>query len=294
MRIRLSENFRAAFYAPFYATMELGFFKSEGLDIQLIDSATPGSGTEGLINGSLDVTWGGPMRAMKAHDEGGPALVCFAEVVRRDPFYLIGRKGAADFGLPDLARLHIATVSEVPTPWLCLQHDLREIGIDPTALSRIADCSMQANLEALGRGEIDVAQMFEPFASMAVRQGHPILHAAAGRGPTSYTTFLTTRPNAERHRAAFAAMTRAVGNMQGWLWSHSGAELASVVQRYFPHIDQADLAAAYERYKAAELWARDTPVSRTGFDRLAQSLKSGGFIRAAPAYEACVVDPLAA
>jgi hypothetical protein len=31
-------------------------------------------------------------------------------------------------------------------------------------------------------------------------------------------------------------------------------------------------------------------VSRIGFDRLAQSLRSGGFIGSIPAYEDCVVN----
>jgi NitT/TauT family transport system substrate-binding protein len=30
--------------------------------------------------------------------------------------------------------MRIATVSEVPTPWLCLQEDLRQAGIDPARL----------------------------------------------------------------------------------------------------------------------------------------------------------------
>jgi hypothetical protein len=33
MRITLSENFRAVFYAPFYATVALGFAQREGVDV---------------------------------------------------------------------------------------------------------------------------------------------------------------------------------------------------------------------------------------------------------------------
>ena len=31
MKIRLAENFRAVFYAPFYATQALGFYAREGI-----------------------------------------------------------------------------------------------------------------------------------------------------------------------------------------------------------------------------------------------------------------------
>ncbi len=290
--IRLSENFRAVFYAPFYATVALGHFASEGVEIQLIDSASPGAAAAGLLDGSLDVSWGGPMRVMKARDEpnGGP-FVCFGDVVRRDPFYLVARPGLGPFQLSDLPKLRFASVSEVPTPWLCLQHDLREIGIDPGKLQRVADRSMGENLAALATGTLDVAQMFEPFAAQGERQGAAkIVHAASARGETAYTTFLATRESVTRNRAAFAGMTRAVARTQGWLGSHSAEDLAGVVQPFYPSVERADLVSAFTRYKAANLWASDTIVSRVGFERLAQSLRSGGYISKMPDYQDCVVN----
>ena len=120
LRIRLSENFRAVFYAPFYATEALGCFASEGVQVELVDSPSPGAATAGLLDGSLDVSWGGPMRVMKARNEvAGPPLVAFCEVVRRDPFFLVARPGLPSFGLADLGHLRFASVNEVPTPWLC-------------------------------------------------------------------------------------------------------------------------------------------------------------------------------
>ena len=293
-QIRLAENFRAVFYAPFYAAIALGYCADEGVDVRLVESASPGAGTLGLLDGSLDVTWGGPMRVMKARDEGGPPLVCFCEVVRRDPFYLVGRAGTAStFRLADLQSVRFASVSEVPTPWLCLQHDLREAGIDPASLSRLADRSMGDNLAALGRGDLDIIQVFEPYAAMAERQGiGRILHAASARGETSYTTLLALRPGVEKNREAFAAVVRAMRTMQGWLAANGGKELAAVVAAYYPTVDRVDLETALVRYDRAKLWATDPKVSRTGFDRLARSLQSGGFISKIPAYEDCVVDAL--
>src|ERR1700674_1120287 len=143
MHIKMAENFRAVFYAPVSAAHALGFYAREGVDVELHSSSAPGGGPAALLDGAADITWGGPMRVMKAHDQD-PAtpLVCFCEVVGRDPFFLIGRGDAGAFGLADLPRLRFASVSEVPTPWLCLQHDLREQGIDPTKLKRVADRTM--------------------------------------------------------------------------------------------------------------------------------------------------------
>lgn len=291
-RIRLSENFRAVFYAPFYATVVLGHFAREGVDVELVASPSPGAAAAGLLDGSLDVSWGGPMRVMKARNEpDGPPLMAFCEVVRRDPFYLVARPDLDDFTLADLSRLRFGSVSEVPTPWLCLQHDLREQGIDPATLSRIADRTMADNLAALADGSLDVAQMFEPFAARAAREGTGrVVYAASARGETSYTTFLATRDAIARNRDAFAAMTRAVARTQDWLARSDAQGIVEAVRDFYPDVESADLLAAFERYSKAQLWASDTVVSRVGFDRLARSLQSGGFIATCPAYEDCVVN----
>src|SRR5919201_3801333 len=141
MRIKLAENFRAVFYAPFYAAHALGLFAREGVAVELVASSAPGHGVSALLDGTVDLTWGGPMRVMKANDREQSPLVCFCEVVARDPFFLIGRHDGPKFRLADLPPLRFAAVSEVPTPWLCLQNDLRQQGIDPCALHRAPDRS---------------------------------------------------------------------------------------------------------------------------------------------------------
>jgi NitT/TauT family transport system substrate-binding protein len=290
IRLRLAENFRAVFYSPFYATLALGHFASEGLDVTLVDSAAPGGGPAGLLEGSVDVTWGGPMRIMRYRDEGGPDLLCFCEVVRRDPFYLVGRPPEGGFDLRSLSQLRLGSVSEVPTPWLCLQQDLRDLGLDPERLSRIANRTMGGNLAGLGRGEIDVAQVFEPFAEEALSAGFAILHAQSSRGPTSYTTFTATPEGIRRHRDAFTRMTRAMARTQAWLLCNAADENARTVASFFPSIPANRLSRCLARYMQARVWADDTDVSREGFSRLAASLRSGGFISSLPDYDACVVN----
>jgi NitT/TauT family transport system substrate-binding protein len=172
---------------------------------------------------------------------------------------------------------------------LCLQHDLRQNGIDPCRLERVADRTMADNLKSLLSGELDVAQMFEPYASMALKSGDgSILYAASRRGPTSYTTFLATRDSIERNRAAFAAMVRAVRRMQSWLGEHGAEELAAVVTPFYPTVASDLLTDSLRRYHELGVWARSPKVSREGFARLGAGLLSGGFISRLHAYEDCV------
>ena len=230
MNIKLAENFRAVFYAPFYATHALGLFAEHGVSITLLDSASPGAGIAELAKGNIDVMWGGPLRVIKERDqfertEG--SLVAFCEVAAKDPFFLLRRKQGKPFALKDLVGLRFASVSEVPTPWLCLQQDLRDAGVDPSKLTRVAERSMQDNLDALILGELDVIQVFEPYVSAALaHQDLEVVHAASQRGYTAYTTFISTVEGMQRNHAGFEAMILAIEQFRPWLAAHGPAELA--------------------------------------------------------------------
>jgi NitT/TauT family transport system substrate-binding protein len=227
---------------------------------------------------------------MKHHDENpGSPLVCFAEIVCRDPFSIVGRYPNSGFRLADLARMRIATVSEVPTPWLCLQEDLRQAGIDPTELDRVADRNMAENLLALREGRIDAAQFFEPVVEEALASGAGHLwHAASIRGRTTYTAFVTTRDRLVRDAEPLLRMVRAIHRAQQWIHACSAAELAAAVSLYFPALDSGMLTGALARYQAQGVWGRDPVLPEDGFDRLQNSLVSTGFTRRPVPYAACV------
>lgn len=292
MNIRLAENFRAVFYAPFYATHALGLFAEQGVSITLLDSPSPGAGIAELAKGSIDVMWGGPLRVIKERDqfertEG--SLVAFCEVAAKDPFFLLRRRQVTLFELKDLVKRRFASVSEVPTPWLCLQQDLREVGVDPAQLNRVADRSMQENLDALLGGELEVIQVFEPYVSLALaNEDLEIVHAASQRGYTAYTTFISTFDGMQRNRAGFEAMISAIEKFRPWLAAHGPAELARVVKSFYPHVSLETLTACLTRYHAAELWTCRRAISRQGFARLAASMLDSGYIGRAARYEDCV------
>jgi len=210
-------------------------------------------------------------------------------VVSHDPFFLIGRKSAQPFRLTNLAQMKFASVSEVPTPWMCLQHDLREQRIDPDALPRIADRAMTRNYHALQAGDLDVMQAFEPFASLAEQDNAgDVLYAASTRGPTAYTAFIATRGACAKYRNEFSAMTRATAKMLAWVYANPGEELAAAVAGFFPDVPKDILARSFNRYREAGLWSRETMMNQQGFTRLADSLHSGGFIAHLPRYDECV------
>jgi NitT/TauT family transport system substrate-binding protein len=290
MKLRIAENFRAVFYAPFYAIRALGLAEREGLAVEWLPSDAPGGTIEQVKRGAIDAQWGGPMRVLKDHDAAGASLVCFGEVVGHDPFYVLGREHAPRFQLKDLAAMRVGIVSEVPTPWYCLRADLEDAGVDTATLRITKNLTMPQQLEALAAGKLDAVQLFEPYASRALANGNAILCAATSRGPTCYTTFITSRDSASKHREAFGALERATQAMLDWVAKEGPAELARVTASFFPEVPQALLRSAFERYHRAGLWSRTTTVSKAGFDRLAYSLHDGGFIAHRATYAECATS----
>ena len=293
--ITLSENFRALFYAPFYAAHEIGAFRAEGVEVAHRDTASPGEATADLLAGRTDVMWGGPLRVLLTHQSDPSSdIVCFCDVVARDPFFVIGREARPGFSIADLAGVRFGSVSEVPTPWLCLQDDLRRAGVDPASLNRVSGASMAENVAALRAGRLDAVQLFQPFAEslLASGEGH-IWYAAAERGLTAYTTLVTRRATLAARREELAAMVRALYRALRWIRGTEGVEVARVLHAYFPDVPPALFASAIDRYRGLQLYGPDPVTRREGFDRLAAAMLSGGALKALIPFEDCVDNSVA-
>ena len=295
MTIAIQETLRAVFYAPFYSALALGAFEKEGVEVVLKTSPRPSDAARGILDGSIDVTWGGPLRVIKTREEvPGCDIVCFCEVVTRDPFVLVGRAPCPGFKMADLAGATLATVSEVPTPWVCLQNDIRKSGMDPASIRRIADQSMAENVESLRGGQVDVIQVFEPFVAEAIAAGvGHVWYAAADRGPTSYTTFYARRDVVDARRQEFVRLVRAIYRTQKWIHRAPPAEIAQVVADYFPHVPATWLTAAMDRYQSLGVWGKNPYLPRSGYERLREAILAAGFARAAASYDDAVYNAMA-
>jgi NitT/TauT family transport system substrate-binding protein len=235
------------------------------------------------------------LRVLLTHDaDPASEVVCFCDVVARDPFFVIGREPRPSFRPVDLAGVLLGSVSEVPTPWLCLQDDIRRDGGNPGTVRRVTDGTMAANVAALRAGKLDAVQLFQPYAEdlLASGDGH-LWYAAANRGLTAYTTLVTPRSVLDRKRDELLRMVRAMYQTLRWIRATPGAEIQRVLAEYFPEVPAAIYAGAVDRYRALELYGPDPVTREEGFDRLAAAMRSGGVLRREVPFEECVDNSLA-
>ena len=286
----LIENFRAVFYAPFYAACTLGSYKAEGLEVELKLAPELGKALQAVSAGTGQVSWGGPLRIMAALDQDPKCgYVAFCEVVGRDPFFLVGRKQNPGFTPAQLPQWTLAVVTEVPTPWICLRHDLRRAGIAPSTVKLALGRTMAENAAALRAGKVDVIQVFQPYVQELVEEGAGhVWYVAASRGPTSYTSFNTTRAYIEREPDTILRITRAMYRTLKWIAVHDGRALAEAIASYFPNVPAARLAACCETYRSLGLWNRTPVLQREGLEWLRDAMLAAGAIHTCFAYEDCV------
>ena len=293
--ITLQEPFRAIFYTPFYAAIARGEFRRAGVEVTLLTVGDPDRAVGNLLSGAADLAWSGPMRVIREHarDAASP-LVSFGAVVMRDPFLLVGRGARPGFRLQDLAGASLGVVNEVPTPWWTLQLDLQRAGVDPAAIRTVTGRSMAENAAAVAAGTLDIAQLFEPFATQLEDQGGSVWYAQASRGPTSLTAFYATRPLVAAKREAMKAMIRAIAATQRWLHDAEPAEIVATVAPFFENADRGVLERAIGRYKRLELWSRTPHFPQEAFETLESAMITAGAITRRPGFAACVDTALEA
>jgi NitT/TauT family transport system substrate-binding protein len=292
--IKLYENLRTIVYTPFYLAIARGEWAREEILVEAHLSPATTETAEGLIAGRADVSWGGPMRVMLHHDRDPDCpLICFGQVVARDPFILIGREPNARFRFQDLMGKKVAVASEVPTPWMTFQDDLRRAGIDPATIDRAPDAPMAENLERLADETVDVVQVFEPYASQAEMDGvGHIWHRFAMRGDLGYTSFYTTRRFLGEQREVCTALLRGIHRAVGCVYSEPVDEVAAAVAEFFPGMPPELLARAIAGYRDSGLWARTPALPVPAFVTLKTALLTGGLIRRDIPYERIVDDTL--
>ena len=274
--IRLCENMRALGYAPFYLALAEGHFSDAGLEIALITSPSPSRTGTMLLEGAADVSWGGPMRVMTHHeDDPDCSLVCFAQIVARDPFVLVGREPNPRFRFQDLLSCRVGVATEVPTPWMMLQDDLARAGMDPASLNRAPNLPIGGQRRPATGGRGGRGAGVRTLRGRTRRGGLPCVAPLLPTAATSLTLRSTRRgalPTTTGRRAAVWCVAWPRRNAASM--PQAPTTLPGVIGPFFPDFDPRALARIVAGYRATGVWSRTPALSAAAFVRLKAALLS--------------------
>lgn len=106
-KITVAEVAHSIFYAPMYAADSLGYFKEEGLDVDIILTSGADAVASSVISGDAEIGFCGSEQSIYIYNGGEEDyLINFAGLTKRDGSFIVGRKNEK-FDINDLKGSHV-------------------------------------------------------------------------------------------------------------------------------------------------------------------------------------------
>lgn len=293
---RYAEALRSVFYTPVYAAITLGFCSQEGLEVDIYTCAPGENSAKLVVEGRADVAQSSTSSSLMAAERGESVLpLHFAQINRRDGFFIIGRPGSKSFQWKDLEGAEFLPASFSPQPWLSLQYGLRKQGVDPNKVRLIRYANLQEAIQAFCQGQGDFVHLPQPYAEQLIVEGIGQLAAAIGPmvGNLAFSSLTGARDRVLHQDPMLISFTRAFTRAQKWVQTATSEELAEVVQPFFLDTDKNILARSIQRYRNQETWATIPLLSEEDFRVIQDVFYTAGAIKQKYPYEKIVDTAIA-
>jgi NitT/TauT family transport system substrate-binding protein len=294
VKIRLNEVVRSIFYAPMYAAINQGFFKEQGIEIELTTGQGADKTMQQVLSGNAEVGFCGPEQVIYLYNQGREDYaVLFAQLTKTDGSFLVGRNAEPDFKWESLKGKTIIGGRPGGVPQMTLEYVLKNHGIDPQKdVTLITNLAFTATSSAFASGTGDYVANFEPTASELEKAGKGKIVASLGKasGDMPYTCFFTTKSYMEKNPEIVQKFTNAIYKGQLWVESHSAKEVAEAIVSFFPGSDVELMATVVDRYRAQGSFAKDLTLKEEGLSRLMDIIQSykADLIPSRPPYDKIV------
>ncbi len=295
-KITVSEVTHSVFYAPQYVAINLGFFKDEGLDIELINSAGADKVMTAVLSNDVQIGFAGPEASIYIYNEGSSDYAeVFAQVTKRDGSFLVARE-SGDFSWENLKGSHILPGRKGGVPYMTLQYVLRQHGINTdTDLNFDNSISFDAMTTAFVSGTGDYVTVFEPTATTLELEGKGHIVASVGEATEEipFTAYFARKSYIENNPEIIQKFVNALSKGQTWVKEHSASEIAEAVMSSFPETDINVLTTVIERYKKIDAWSDTPKMSEDAFMRLQKVMTEAGELEKTAPYSIIVNNTFA-
>jgi NitT/TauT family transport system substrate-binding protein len=263
VKIRYNEVVRSILYAPAYVAIAKGYFTDAGFDVTMATANGGDKSMAALLSGGADIALMGPETAIYVQTSDSPTKArIFCGLTATDGFMLVGRDKVDKFDWKMLKGKEILGFRPGSTPLLFLEAALRRNGLDPqTDVKLNNNVGIPARVGAWLAGQNQFAIFIEPDASQLEMDGKAHFMASIGEtvGFADYTSFMATDKYIHDNPAIIQSWTDAIAKGMKWTAAAPAAEIAGVLQQFFPGVNPQALVAAATRYQRLKIW-KSTPV----------------------------------
>ncbi|MBO5926945.1 MAG: ABC transporter substrate-binding protein, partial [Clostridia bacterium] len=276
--IRVNEVTDSFFYAPFYLAIEKGFFKDEGLEIELTNGGGSDVSMTALLSGGADVILAGPETAVYiARQNKKDAPKVFAQLTKRDGCFLIGRNPEPDFKWDNLKGKEIIIGRKGGLPAMTFEYTIKNKGLSDYVSLR-TDIQFPLMGPTFDGGTGDYVTLFEPTATEFVSAGKGYIVASVGKesGEIPYTSFIALESFLKTHGDKAEKFVTALYKALEFIKEQPSQVVAEYLIKHFKGSELESTAKSLDNYKSVDTWMTDMSLSETMFNKLLDVISSSG------------------
>lgn len=293
-KLRVAEVTHSIFYAPQYAAISEGYFKDEGIDIELI--LTPGADkvTAAVLSGDVEIGFCGPEATIYVYQSGETDyLKTFAQLTKKDGSFLVSREKNDNFKIEDLKGKTIIGGRTGGMPEMTFEWGLRQNGIDPkkdvNIDTSIAFAAMQG---AFIGGTGDYVTLFEPNATEVVKNGYGYIVASVGvlGGEAPFTAYNAKKSYIENNEDIIKSFNKAINKGLEFVRNNDASTIAKSIYEFFPDMSLNELAISILNYKNQDTWNESTYLKEESFNHLQEIMVAAGELKDYAPYNDLVIN----
>jgi NitT/TauT family transport system substrate-binding protein len=238
-------------YLPTTLAQQLGFYRDEGLDVELQDHAGGAKALQALVGGSADVVSGFYDHTIQMAAEQRE-LIAFVSMLRFPGMILVtSPQGAGTItGIGDLKGRIAGVTTAGSSSQMMLTSMLQRHGVAADTVSITAIGTAATAVAAIERGKVDAGMMTEPSYTLVLRRNPGVrvladLRTASGVKDAFGTS---TYPGAvlyskgdwiRENRDTTQRLARVITRTLSWIQTHPPQEIAEKMPKGFRGEDEA-------------------------------------------------------
>ena len=291
--IRLNEVTHSVFYAPLYVAINQGYFKEQGLTIELTNGGGADKTMTAVLSGQADIGFCGPEASIYVYNEGKknyPILI--GQLTKRDGSFVMGRNeiDSFDWSTAFLGK-EIIGGRKGGVPAMALEYALKQNGyVDGQNVTINYDVQYDLIAAAFDGGTGDFCTMFEPAATNFELAGKGYVVASVGEeaGDIPYTCFCAEKSylkkNPDKVKKFLAALQKGVKFVQ----DNDADTIAKAVAPSFADTSISVLSSAIANYKRIGAYVDDMKLKKADFEHLQDIIVSAGVMTKRADYDKLV------
>ncbi len=169
-KVRISISSRSNTSVPFYVAASKGFFREEGMDVEIIQ-ANPRLGVMALVNGDVAFT-GTFVSTVRGILSGFPLKIILVSF-KKGVYYLIAHPSIKD--IQDLKGKKLGVSSLRGSDHLVAEELLRSKGFNPAQLQPVVLGDTSVRAQSVITGAVEVTALSPPHDLMAQKMGGKVL-----------------------------------------------------------------------------------------------------------------------